>query len=573
MNSFVTFGRETGSPYTTANFINIFSTSTGSWIGTGSTMVTDPTRRDMTIASDPSPGGQIYFIGGDAGQTGTGRSNALDIYNIRSSVVSETSVPLPGPQNLQGGAATWLPNRNSMLIVGGITDNTDTNVVYLYTPGSASGSYSASTSSGSSSNNANSNGGYTSTSGGSSTGYSAGSNSGSGSGWIAQATNGYFPSLRTAHCVASNEDGSVIGVFGGFVNRSSTSDHSIYFLDTRTWTWTMSSSNTVRGRSYSACAMTGNQFIVWGGFYSNPTSTPNNLPSVEESTLVYSRSEQNWVNTYVPPSPGSPGLGSGSYSGSGDWGTGSGGDLSHPSGKSFGLVLAIAAVGAILALLITVGAIMVIRKRNQRRRNDAARNSHTLPKNGDRQLSSSSTASTLTNPAGGRKKSLTGVWDQKSPLVLESGLAGQTAIAVTGHDDSVSQSSSRSIDSNPPVPSYNSWEHTVPVTRREDVTSPSMGTVAYTETTIVTVAPPPRISISKGGPRVAPPISPMSTSKKHVIRGPTDAEQLAYQHQQRQKNHKQHQQQQQQQQQNLEQEFEEKSQGAFLPISVEREYR
>ena len=150
-------------------------------------MVTDPTRRDMTIASDPSPGGQIYFIGGDAGQTGTGRSNALDIYNIRSSVVSETSVPLPGPQNLQGGAATWLSNRNSMLIVGGITDNTDSNVVYLYTPGSASGSYSASTSSGSySSNNANSNSGYTSTSGGSSTGYNSGSNSASGSGWTAQ---------------------------------------------------------------------------------------------------------------------------------------------------------------------------------------------------------------------------------------------------------------------------------------------------------------------------------------------------------------------------------------------------
>lgn len=69
-----------------------------------------------------------------------------------------------------------------------------------------------------------------------------------------------------------DEDGSVVGVFGGFVNRSSTSDHSIYFLDTRTWTWTMSSSNTVRGRSYSACAMTGNQFIVWGG-----KSSPNIL--------------------------------------------------------------------------------------------------------------------------------------------------------------------------------------------------------------------------------------------------------------------------------------------------------
>lgn len=143
MNSFVTFGRETGSPYTTSNFINIFSTSTGSWIGTGSTMITDPTRRDMAIASDPSPGGQIYFVGGDAGQSGTGRSNALDIYNLKSGVVSETNVPSPGPQNLQGGAATWLLNRNSMLVIGGLSDNTDSNVVYLYTPGSgsSSGSY------------------------------------------------------------------------------------------------------------------------------------------------------------------------------------------------------------------------------------------------------------------------------------------------------------------------------------------------------------------------------------------------------------------------------------------------
>ncbi|KAF9910285.1 hypothetical protein BX616_010894 [Lobosporangium transversale] len=134
MNSFVTFGREVGSPYTTSNFINIFSTSTGSWIGTGSTMIADPTRRDMVAASDPSPGGQIYFMGGDTGQTGTGHSNAFDIYNLKSSVVSETNVPLPGPQNLQGGAATWLSSRNAMLVIGGLSDNAESNAVYLFTP-------------------------------------------------------------------------------------------------------------------------------------------------------------------------------------------------------------------------------------------------------------------------------------------------------------------------------------------------------------------------------------------------------------------------------------------------------
>ncbi|KAF9579845.1 hypothetical protein BGW38_003730 [Lunasporangiospora selenospora] len=71
-------------------------------------MISDPTRRDMSVASDLSPGGQIYFMGGDTGQSGTGRSNVLDAYNLKSSVVLETQVPLPGPQNLQDGAATWL---------------------------------------------------------------------------------------------------------------------------------------------------------------------------------------------------------------------------------------------------------------------------------------------------------------------------------------------------------------------------------------------------------------------------------------------------------------------------------
>ncbi|KAF9946172.1 hypothetical protein BGZ70_003369, partial [Mortierella alpina] len=163
MNSFVTFGRETGSPYTTANFINIFSTSTGSWIGTGSTMIADPTRRDMTIASDPSPGGQIYFMGGDAGQAGTGRSNVIDIYNLKSSVVSETVVPSPGPQNLQGGAAAWLPHRKFMMIVGGMNDNLEGNSVYLFTPESSSSSSSQTQSTTSGSYGTSSSSGYSNT--------------------------------------------------------------------------------------------------------------------------------------------------------------------------------------------------------------------------------------------------------------------------------------------------------------------------------------------------------------------------------------------------------------------------
>ncbi|KAF9955185.1 hypothetical protein BGZ72_003957 [Mortierella alpina] len=458
MNSFVTFGRETGSPYTTANFINIFSTSTGSWIGTGSTMIADPTRRDMTIASDPSPGGQIYFMGGDAGQAGTGRSNVIDIYNLKSSVVSETVVPSPGPQNLQGGAAAWLPHRKSMMIIGGMNDNLEGNSVYLFTPessqsqSSSSDPYATSSSSGSNTDN---NGPYSSN--GNSNPYSNSNN-----------PNAPGPNADTGH---SDDDGSVVAVFGGFVNRSSTSDHSIYFLDTHTWSWTSTTSNSVRGRSYSACAFSGNQFIVWGGFYQNPTSIPNNLPSIEESTLVYSLAAQNWVKTFEPSTGSSS---SGSASGSQGERTNGPNELSNGT-RSIGVVLAIAAVGAILALLITIGALMVIRKRNQRRRgssssngggfNPSRRNSSQLP---NHLASSGAVASTMMAPA--LNKTHFGTWDHHPRSSnLESGLVKDDKVGLVDNDINI-----------PPVTGYNPWG------RRESTTTVNtIPGITQTQTMIV----------------------------------------------------------------------------------------
>ncbi|KAF9984419.1 hypothetical protein BGZ65_000421 [Modicella reniformis] len=497
MNSFVTFGREAGSPYTTANFINIFSTSTGSWIGTGSTMITDPTRRDMVIASDPAPGGQIYVIGGDAGQSGAGRSNVLDIYNLKSSVVSETNVPLPGPQYLQGGGATWLSNRNSMLIVGGLFDNFEVNTVYMYTPGSGSS--------------------------GSNTNY--------------------------------DEDGSQVAVFGGFVNRSSTSDHSVYFLDTRTWSWTVSTYNSVRGRSYSACAFSENQFIVWGGFYQNPTSTPNNLPSVEESTMVYSLDSQSWVSTFVP-SVSSPESSSNSHSGSSGSrnnnsnnsnNSNDNSDLSDPKGKSVGLVLAIAAAGAILALVITGGAIFVIRKRNRRRRNNSNGTRPSTSQNGVAPMPTS-------NPYHSKK------WDQKSLTGLEAGnmmpSSGNGELVMTG-------------DSHPHS-SYTNWENRGSISsHREDdmgtttttTTNPMMG---ITQTTIVATPKNGSKSAGKSYTGAGRRGSDQYLERPSFSHSVTTFTKDSWSESQQNLGN---------QQQNLEQEFEEKSQGTFYPISVEREYR
>ncbi|KAF9355881.1 hypothetical protein BGX34_010224 [Mortierella sp. NVP85] len=276
------------------------------------------------------------------------------------------------------------------------------------------------------------------------------------------------------------EDGSLVAVFGGFVNRSSTSDHSVYFLDTKTWIWTVSTSNSVRGRSYSACAFSGNQFIVWGGFYQNPTSTPNNLPSVEESTLVYSLDAQNWVSTFTPRDT-AYGAGGNSGPNTGEQDGATGGNLSDPKGKSVGLILAIAAAGAILALVITGGAIMVIRKRNRRRRSNSTSTRHTSSQNGVAPMSSVGTFST--------KGSSSNIWDQKLPSSLEAGLAANAGVNIALSSGKGGLAMTEDIA---PVSGYNTWEHRGPISNHREnkvgmttttMTNPIIG---VTQTTIVT---------------------------------------------------------------------------------------
>ncbi|KAI8363459.1 hypothetical protein B0O80DRAFT_421188 [Mortierella sp. GBAus27b] len=354
-----------------------------------------------------------------------------------------------------------------------------------------------------------------------------------------------------------HEDGSIVAVFGGFVNRNSTSDHSLYFLDTKTWTWTASTSNSVRGRSYSACAFSGNQFIVWGGFYQNPTSTPNNLPSVEESTLVYSLDAQNWVSTFVPTTHGS---GSSSHPSTGDRGSttnnnNNNGDLSDPKGKSVGVILGIAAVGAILALVITGGVIVVIRKRNQRRRSN---NSNARPNSFNGVASM-----TTVNPAPTKKSSMN-IWDQKSPSGLEAGMATNGGANTAPSSGKGEFPMSEDI---PPVSGYNTWEHRGSMTshRGDEMTTTTMTSpiVGVTQTTIVTT---PKNG-SKTGKPLTSKVSNYTTSNHRVPEQdrafndhqPKDSWSENIQNQAYQAK--------------LEQEFEEKSQGTYYPITIEREYR
>ncbi|KAG0244429.1 hypothetical protein BGW41_007721 [Actinomortierella wolfii] len=186
-----------------------------------------------------------------------------------------------------------------------------------------------------------------------------------------QSTSGYFSASRTAHCVATNNEGTLVAVFGGFVNHSTVADPTVYLLDTNTWTWTAVPMTNMRGRAYSACAIQDNQLIVWGGFFSRPTKSPNNLPLVEESTMVFSMTTRQWVSSFIPsgPSGSLAGVGGGGYSGSGEIGS----SPEATSTRSIAMILAIAAAGTLMTLLLTFSIVIFIRKRSLKRQQLRAR--------------------------------------------------------------------------------------------------------------------------------------------------------------------------------------------------------
>ncbi|KAF9897693.1 hypothetical protein BX616_005140, partial [Lobosporangium transversale] len=358
------------------------------------------------------------------------------------------------------------------------------------------------------------------------------------------------------------ENGSIVAVFGGFVNRSSTSDPSLYFLDTKTWRWRVVTSNSVRGRSYSACAFSGNQFIVWGGFYQNPTSTPNNLPSVEESTLVYSFDAQNWVSTFVPS--GSSGSGGGSSQGD----RGNNSDLLNPNApKSVGVILVIAIVGVILVLLIITGVIILVRKRNKDRGNSSNARSP-----GD----SLNSGSALSN------KTLGNSWDQKTLADLENNFVNSGANTIPGKAD-LRRASLSGADEMPPIPGYNSWEHRGSIasqrSNRVETTTTTISPMAgITQTTIVTTPKSSSKSSKVGNPtsrktttfvsngrRISEQCAERPLARNQPSFAPTPEENETqdswingYQTNQMQSS--------------LEQKFEEKSNGVYYPISVNRTY-
>ncbi|KAF9582819.1 hypothetical protein BGW38_010718 [Lunasporangiospora selenospora] len=111
--------------------------------------------------------------------------------------------------------------------------------------------------------------------------------------WQVMPTTGEIPTMRADHCMASNDDGTLVIVYGGRVNASPTTfSGELFILDTDKRTW--KKGLTGPSRIYSACTVAGDQFIIWGGLNGD-------YQSAEKPMLIYNLTKDEWVDAYTPP--------------------------------------------------------------------------------------------------------------------------------------------------------------------------------------------------------------------------------------------------------------------------------
>ncbi|KAF9174085.1 hypothetical protein BGX21_000943 [Mortierella sp. AD011] len=308
-STFYTFGRDTGAstnvlpPY----WLNSYNIKTQTWTSSNPPQVNDTSRRDFYAATNPTLN-QIYIIGGDAGFAGNVISNVFDTFYPNTSALTEIPMPNAGPQGLYTYASVWVPRLESMLIVGGQMSVGVPSGLVLYNPASGT--------------------------------------------WTNQvATGSAFAYNRVSPCAASNADGSLVVVFGGFIAGAANADPNAYILDTTKWTWTtVPFGSTARGNA--ACTIVDDYFIVWGGFFKNPAQS-NLLPSEPDALALLSLTSNTWLTSYTP----SPAIASNSTTGSTSGSSNS--KSAFPTGAIAGIV-----IGAVVVLLAIA---FLVHKYNKKR--------------------------------------------------------------------------------------------------------------------------------------------------------------------------------------------------------------
>ncbi|KAF9922834.1 Acyl-CoA-binding domain-containing protein 5 [Linnemannia zychae] len=108
-------------------------------------------------------------------------------------------------------------------------------------------------------------------------------------GWYTMPIQGTAPEVKYGHCMAANEDGTKIVIYGGrFWNTTLVGE--LWILDVVNYTWKQGVSGPPR--EDPVCTIAGDQFLLWGG------GSPGNVTSNE--VLIYSLMTDSYVTNYVP---------------------------------------------------------------------------------------------------------------------------------------------------------------------------------------------------------------------------------------------------------------------------------
>ncbi|KAF8932934.1 hypothetical protein BGZ47_011098 [Haplosporangium gracile] len=110
--------------------------------------------------------------------------------------------------------------------------------------------------------------------------------------WTTMQTKGTAPSGRTNHCMSTNENGTMVAIYGGHLV-DETVIGELWMLDIPTATWTQGPTGPVR--SDSVCTIAGDQFLIWSGSrFRNMTTDPNEM-------LIYNLKSKTYIQEYTPP--------------------------------------------------------------------------------------------------------------------------------------------------------------------------------------------------------------------------------------------------------------------------------
>ncbi|KAG0373633.1 hypothetical protein BGX24_011447 [Mortierella sp. AD032] len=271
-------------------FVNIYSVDSNSWQYTSAQTSGELLQAIRTVI-DPNTG-LVYIDGADN----------MNIYNPSSRSMSQLAIP---PQALTArffSGAVYNPTRRSIMYMGGVTGAlTFEPQTYI-------------------------------------TEYILDSNS-----WGTYPTIGDLPTPRCDHCMVISEDSNTIVMFGGRTPPPGNFTGTFYILDIPSKTWVQGPSADTR--LYSACAIVGDQFVVWGGYDGKNT--------IDGPPIIYSFSQKKWIEQYTPPayfasmpSAALPGVTPSNPDGSGN---GNNGNSSSSSSSNLGVIL-----GGVLGSLCVV---------------------------------------------------------------------------------------------------------------------------------------------------------------------------------------------------------------------------